>query len=89
MPSWRYNPHEPVSYEDEFRDSPYEAAIRAKVREDMRTGVGAPMGYRRPVDPPCPAHGYSLVEGKCGMCLLGDAEGAAELGESAAARRAA
>jgi hypothetical protein len=29
-------------------------------------------GWRRPVDPACPAHGFGMVRGLCGVCVLED-----------------
>ncbi len=48
----------------------YEAEIRAADRERVREGWVPPMGFRRPVDPPCEVHGYGAVDGLCGVCLL-------------------
>ncbi len=48
----------------------YEYEIRAADRERLREGWAPPMGYRRPVDPPCERHGYGTVDGLCGICVL-------------------
>lgn len=62
----------------EFR----EAELRAAERERLIVGWQPPMGYRRPVDPICKAHGYGMVDGTCGVCeQIAQAEGLAELAE--------
>lgn len=47
----------------------YEYEIRAAEHERLREGWAPPMGYRRPVDPMCPAHNYGMVDGLCGVCV--------------------
>ena len=48
----------------------YEYEIRAAERERMQDGWAPPDGWRRPVDPMCPKHGYGTVRGLCGVCVL-------------------
>ena len=65
MPSWDWTPDH--SWDCAER---YEAELRAAERERMQDGWAAPDGWRRPVDPMCPAHSYGLVDGLCGVCVL-------------------
>jgi hypothetical protein len=51
-------------------DDRYQREMDAVDRERMVAGWEPPMGWRRPVDPACPAHGYGMVDGTCGVCLL-------------------
>jgi hypothetical protein len=59
-------------YEDEYGicAGRYQYRIDQQAREDMRLGWQHPDGMRRPVDPVCSVHGYGMVDGLCGVCVL-------------------
>jgi hypothetical protein len=66
VPSW-----DDVDFYGE-QDSPaarYQAALDRADRERMLEGTPVPEGFRRPADPECPKHGYSAVDGLCGVCI--------------------
>jgi hypothetical protein len=50
-------------------DDRYQREMDAVERERMVAGWEPPMGWRRPVDPMCPAHNFGLVRGLCGVCV--------------------
>lgn len=74
MPSWDYSDRDVDRWEQDYERSLaglYQAGWEAAFRK--RLGEVVPDGWRRPVDPACPQHGYGMVDGKCGVCVLGEA----------------
>jgi hypothetical protein len=62
MPSWY------IDWDDQL--SAYERELAAAERQRLQDDTVPQHGYQRPVDPPCPRHGYGMVDGRCGLCLL-------------------
>ena len=50
----------------------YQAELDAADRLRMREGWQPLVGYRQEPLEMCPAHGYGLVRGRCGVCVMED-----------------
>jgi hypothetical protein len=62
MPSWY------VDWDDQL--TAYEREIAAAEQQRLHDGYTPQEGHVQPADPPCPRHGYGMVNGQCGLCLL-------------------
>lgn len=63
--SWDYD-----AWEADSLANRYQHEIDLAFAERAAQGWQPMMGWRRPVDPACPEHGYGTVDGLCGVCVL-------------------
>jgi hypothetical protein len=67
MPSWSMPGWD---WEDDSPADRYQRGLELAVLEERALGWQPPDGWRRPHDPVCPEHGYGVVDGLCGVCVL-------------------
>lgn len=68
MTSWDYDDHYGETDSPAMR---YQRGIDWRTREDMQLGAAVPDGYRQPLVPACPKHGYGMPDERgCGVCVL-------------------